>query len=46
MCFVLFCFVLFCFVGKVDGSSDFMGALPESKGSFVLNMRKTGGKAV
>ena len=33
-CFVLFCFVLFCFVGKVDGSSDFMGALPESKGFF------------
>ena len=33
-CFVLFCFVLFCFVGKVDGSSNFMGALPESKGFF------------
>ena len=30
----LFCFVLFCFGGGVDGSSDFMGALPESKGSF------------
>ena len=30
-----FCFALFCFVlGGVDGSSDFMGALPESKGSF------------